>query len=117
MGNNMIENKSLQFAIDIVNLCKLLQNDRQEYTMSKQLLRAGTSIGANVAESQQAQSKADFVSKLSIALKESAETRYWLKLLNATEYISDREFSSLSLNCAELERILTRIIKTCKSDD
>ena len=75
--DNIIENKSFHFAVRIVKLCKHLQSGKKEYILSKQLLRAGTSIGANVAESQQAQSRADFISKLSIALKEAVETNYW----------------------------------------
>ena len=78
---NIIENKSFHFAIRIVNLYKYLCRTQKEFILSKQLLRAGTSIGANVAESQQAQSRADFISKLSIALKETSETKYWLRLL------------------------------------
>ena len=85
---NVIENKSFEFAIRIVKLYKHLSNAKKEYVLSKQLLRSGTSIGANVAEAQQAQSRADFVSKMSIALKETVETKYWLRLLNATNYLS-----------------------------
>ncbi|MBQ7219124.1 MAG: four helix bundle protein [Ruminococcus sp.] len=117
MAENIIEAKSFRFAVDIVKLCRDLQNNKQEYIMSKQLLRAGTSIGANVAESQQAQSKADFVSKLSIALKESSEAKYWLRLLNTTEYIENDVYIALSQGCSELERILTRIIKSSKEEN
>lgn len=87
--DNVIENKSFQFAIRIVRLYKFLCEEKKEYILSKQLLRAGTSIGANVTESQQAQSKLDFVSKISIALKEASETKYLIKLLGATEYLSE----------------------------
>ena len=83
--------------------------------MSKQLLRAGTSIGANVAEAEQAQSKADFISKISIALKEATETDYWIRLLNATDYLSNYEIKTILANCNELERILTAIIKSSKN--
>ena len=79
--DNVIESKSFSFAVRIVKLCRNLQSDNKEFVLSKQLLRSGTSIGANVAESQQAQSRADFISKLSIALKEAVETNYWLRLL------------------------------------
>lgn len=86
----------------------------KEYTLSKQLLRSGTSIGANVAESQQAQSRPDFISKLNIALKEAVETNYWLRLLQAANYLSDAEFSSIYADCRELEKLLTAIVKSSK---
>ena len=109
-----IQDKSFRFAVRIVNLCKLLRNDRSEFVLSKQLLRSGTSIGANIAEAQQAQSTADFISKLNIALKEASETNYWLRLLNATKYITNTEFSSLIADCREIEKLLTSIIKSSK---
>ena len=80
--------------------------------LSKQLLRCGTSIGANVAEAQHAQSKADFVAKLNIALKETGETKYWLRLLHTTDYCTDQEFSSIFQDCVELEKLLVTIVKT-----
>ena len=80
-----VQNKSFQFAVRIVKLCRYLQNEHKEFVLSKQLLRSGTSIGANISESQQAQSRADFVSKLNISLKEAYETNYWLRLLHATK--------------------------------
>ena len=83
--NNPVEEKSFHFAVRIIKLCKYLQENKKEYILSKQLLRSGTSIGANIMESQQAQSRADFISKLSIALKEAVETNYWLRLLQATD--------------------------------
>ena len=110
-----IEQKSFQFAIRIVNLYKYLRMEKKEFILSKQLLRSGTSIGANVAESQQAQSRADFISKLTISLKEAAETNYWLRLLHATEFLSDTEFQSVHNDCRELEKILTAIIKTSRT--
>ena len=82
--------------------------------LSKQLLRSGTSIGANVAEGQQAQSKADFISKISIALKETTETKYWLRLLYATDYLSDLEIKTILADCIESEKILTAIVKSSK---
>lgn len=109
-----VERKSFLFAVRIVKLSQYLNTDKNEYTVSKQLLRAGTSIGANIAEAQQAQSRADFISKMSIALKEAVETDYWLRLLQATEYLSDTEFSSVYNDCAELEKMLTAIVKTSK---
>ena len=112
--DNLIETKSFDFAVRIVKLCTYLQTDKKEYVLSKQLLRSGTSIGANIAEAEQAQSKADFISKMNIALKETVETNYWLRLLQATDYLSDAEFSSIHSDCKELERMLTAIIKTAK---
>ena len=111
MNENRIQEKSFSFAVRIVNLCKLLRGQRQEYTLSKQLLRSGTSIGANIAEAQNAQSRADFQSKLNIALKETTETKYWLKLLVATEYLSVSEFDSIISDCNEIERILSSSVK------
>ena len=114
MENN-IETKSFRFAVRIVKLCAFLRENKKEYILSKQLLRAGTSVGANVAEAQQAQSRADFISKLSIALKEAVETNYWLRLLNETEYLTEPVFLSLISDCRELEKMLTAIIKTARS--
>ena len=82
--------------------------------MSKQILRCGTSIGANIAESQQAQSKADFISKLNIALKETAETEFWLRLLHETDYLNDVEFHSMYKDCTEIGKMLTSILKSLK---
>ena len=107
-----VEDKSFQFALRVVKLCHYLREEEKEFTLSKQLLRAGTSIGANVAEAQQAQSRADFSSKINIALKEAVEANYWLRLLNATDILSQREFQSIITDCRELEKMLTAIIKT-----
>ena len=112
-----IENKSFLFFVWVVKLCRYLQEEKREYILSKQLLRCGTSIGANVTESQQAQSRADFISKLSIALKEAVETNYWLRLLNAADYLTESEFISIITDCRELEKLLTAIIKTSRSND
>lgn len=112
MGN-IIEIKSFVFAVRIVNLNKYLV-EKKEHTLSKQLLRSGTSIGANVAEAEQAQSRADFISKMSIALKETSETKYWLRLLKETDYISENEFQSVFNDCVELEKLLVSIIKSSK---
>ena len=112
--NNNIYQKSFQFAVRIVKLCKYLQTEQKEYILSKQILRSGTSIGANVAEAQQAQSKPDFISKLNIALKEAAETDYWLRLLFETEYLSKSQFDSIIADCDEIESILVSIIKSSK---
>ena len=112
--NALIEEKSFRFAIRIVNLYQFLRREKKEFVLSKQLMRSGTSIGANVAESQQAQSRADFVAKLSIALKESAETDYWFRLLHATGYLTDAEFKSVHHDCRELEKMLTAIVKNTR---
>ena len=112
--DNIIEDKSFRFAIRIVNLYKYLCRTKKEFVLSKHLLRAGTSIGANVAESQQAQSRADFIAKLSIALKETSETKYWLRLLKATDYLTDEESRSIYADCVELEKLLVTILKSTK---
>ena len=114
MMSHNIQDKSFFFAVRIVNLCKLLRTERKEYVLSKQLLRSGTSIGANISEAQNAQSRADFLSKLNIALKETTETKYWLRLLRATDYLTEREAESMLRDCTELEKLLTAIIKTMK---
>ena len=109
-----VEQKSFQFAIRIVNLYRHLRVSKKEFVLSKQLLRSGTSIGANIAEAQQAQSRADFVSKMNIALKETAETDYWMRLLHATEYLSDQEFQSMIVDCREIGKMLTAIVKSAR---
>ena len=111
---NVIEIKSFDFAVRIVNLYKYLTAIKKEYVLSKQLLRSGTSVGANVAEAEQAQSRPDFVSKMNIALKETSETKYWIKLLKATDFLSEKESSSLLSDCVELEKLLVSIIKSSK---
>ena len=109
---NIIEEKSFAFAIRIVHLYKHLNDNKKEFVLSKQLLRSGTSIGANVAEAEQAQSSADFISKMNIALKETAETKYWIKLLSSTNYLTETESCSILNDCIELETILVSIIKS-----
>ena len=115
--NNAIEEKSFQFAVRVVKLCRYLRDEKKEFILSKQLLRAGTSIGANIAESQQAQSRPDFISKLCIALKEASETNYWLRLLRATDYLSETEYRTMIVQCKELERLLTSILKSTKPSE
>ena len=110
----VIQVKSFQFALRIVKLCNYLQNTKHEFIMAKQLLRCGTSIGANVAESEHAQSRADFCSKLNIALKEAAETDYWLRLLHEAGYLSSTEFQSVFTDCKEIESLLSAIVKTTR---
>ena len=111
---NIIEEKSLKFAVRVVNLYKYLSEEKKELILSKQLIRSGTSIGANVTEAEQAQSNADFISKMSIALKECSESKYWLRLLYETKYLKKQEYESILTDCTELEKILVSIIKTSK---
>ncbi|MBQ5764979.1 MAG: four helix bundle protein [Clostridia bacterium] len=110
---NIIEIKSFNFAVRIVKLNQYLTK-KKEFVLSNQILRSGISIGANVAEAEQAQSTADFISKMSISLKEVAETKYWLRLLKETKFISQKEFDSIFNDCVELEKILVSIIKSSK---
>ena len=109
-----VARKSFLFAVRVVKLSKHLNADKKEYVLAKQLLRSGTSIGANIAEAEQAQSRADFTSKMNIALKEAVETNDWLRLLQASDYLSNAEFQSIYSDCRELEKMLTAIVKTSK---
>ena len=111
---NVIADKSFRFAIKMVGLYKHLCTEKNEYVMSRQILRCGTSIGANVAEAQNAQSRADFLSKLNIALKEASETKYWLRLLHATEYLSDEWYQSCYVDSVEIEKLLVSIVKSLR---
>ena len=111
---NIVKEKSYAFALRAVNLQKYLVAEKKEYVLSKQFLRSGTSIGANVAEANQAQSRADFVSKLAIALKEAVEAEYWINLLRDSKYLNEREAESMLGDCQELIKILTAIIKTTR---
>ncbi|NCQ19533.1 MAG: four helix bundle protein [Ignavibacteria bacterium] len=112
---NVLNEKSYQFAIRIVKLYQFLKEEKKEFTLSKQILRAGTSIGANVEEATGAQSKKDFYSKVNIAYKEARETHYWLRLLYDTNYIDEKQFNSIIIDCDELLKISGTIIKTMKS--
>ena len=116
MTNNIVKEKSLAFAIRMINLSKYLTSEKKEYILSKQLLRSGTAIGALVRESEHAESKADFIHKMSIALKEANETEYWILLLYRTEYIETKAFNSLTYDLTELLKLLTSIIKTSKNN-
>ena len=111
MKENVIMQKSFAFSVRIMNLQKYLTHEKKEYTVSRQIGKSGTSIGANVAEAQRAQSTADFVSKLKIALKEANETQYWLQLLRETKYITEVEFCSIHDDLVEILKILTAICK------
>ena len=116
MQKSIIGEKSMAFAIRIVKLYKYLTEEKNEYILSKQLLRSGTSIGANTRESKNAQSKSDFLNKLNIALKEADESEYWIELLYKTEILNKNEFLSLQNDLCEIIKILTTIIKTLKAD-
>ena len=116
MKENITLEKSFDFAVRIVNLYKYITNNKKEYILSKQLLRSGTSIGANVTEAQRGQSKADFVAKMSIALKEAYETEYWLRLLYKTEYMNTAEYESIHNDIAELISLLISICKTASNN-
>lgn len=107
--------KAYKFAIRIVNLHKVLQ-DRKEYILSKQLLRSGTAIGALLWESEQAQSKADFIHKVNIALKEANESYYWISLLKDTGYMNETEYESLINDCDELIKLTASVVKTSKKN-
>lgn len=107
--------KSKDFAVRIVRMYKFLTEQHKEFVLSKQTLRSGTSIGANIAEAFVAQSEADFIAKLHIARKEASETAYWLDLLHDTEYLNDEVFVSINTDCEELLKLLTSSIKTMKS--
>ena len=110
--NNVIQTKSYAFAIRIVNAYKFLTNDQKEYVLSKQMLRSGTAIGALVAEAHHAQSSADFLNKMNVALKEANETFYWLSLLRDTDYLSEQIYKSISIDCKELIALLVSIVKS-----
>jgi four helix bundle protein len=116
MKESLLREKSYNFALRIVRLYKFMASEQKEFVLSKQILRSGTSIGANVEEAKHAQSKADFVHKLSISQKEAAENNYWLRLLRDSEYLSEKQAESLITDCDELLRLLTASIKTIKSD-
>lgn len=111
MSDNVLVDKSENFAILIIRMCQSVEKEQREYTLTNQVKRSGTSIGANVAEAQSAYSKADFYSKMCIALKEARETLYWLKLLFKTDYLTNEEYADLHERCEELVRILVSIVK------
>lgn len=110
-----VKYKSKKFAVRIIRLYKYLCDEKKEYVLSKQLLRSGTSIGANIAESECSISKKDFLSKIYIALKECSETLYWLDLLYDTDYLSNNEFESIKNDCEEIRRMLSSSTKTINS--
>ena len=114
MIESVLATKSLNFAIRMVNCVRFLQCEKNEYVMSKQILRSGTSIGANIHEALYAQSKADFASKLSISLKEASETAYWLTLLQKTEYLTSELYKSLRADVDEIIKMIIASLKTVK---
>jgi four helix bundle protein len=115
--DNILKDKSFLFALRIIKCYQYLQTEKKEFVLSKQLLRCGTSIGANIREGEQAQSRIDFIHKLSISLKETNETEYWLELLNQSGYLESKLFDSLYKDCKELLKLLTSIIKTSKQNN
>lgn len=116
MKENNLKNKSFAFAVRVVRLYQFLTVEKKEFVMSKQLLRSGTSIGSMVRESEHAESKNDFIHKLSIAQKECNETLYWLELLKATDYLNNEQFESINNDAIELIKIITTIIKNTKKN-
>lgn len=114
MKKNIVAEKSVLFAINVVELYKLLVHTHKEYVMSKQLLRSGTAIGALIREAEHAESKADFIHKMNIALKEANETGYWLLLLKETNFMTVEEYHKIFNQCDELIRLLVSIIKSSK---
>ena len=117
MKENVLKDKSMLFAIRIVNLYKFLVSERKEYVLSKQVLRSGTSVGAMIREAEFGQSKLDFIHKLSIAQKEINETLYWLELLYKTDYLQNDSYESINLDAIEIIKLITSSIKTSKSKD
>jgi len=116
MGTNTVRDKSFRFALRIVKLYQYLKEEKKEYVLSKQVLRSGTAIGALIRESQHAESKADFIHKLAIALKEANETEYWIELLFHSKYLEQKSYQSIHADIEELLKLLTSIIKTTKEN-
>ena len=110
----ILPHKSYKFALRIIEMYKLLTSEHKEFVLSKQVLRSGTSVGAMIKEAEHAQSKADFLNKMNIALKEINETEYWLMLLKDSSYLSDTEYKSINEDCIELIRLLASTVKTLK---
>ena len=116
LSESILLDKSKAFAIRIINLYKYLCSSKSEFTLSKQLLRSGTSIGANIREANYSQSRKEFIAKMQISLKEAGETGYWLELLYETDYISETEYNSIAADCSELIKILISTLKTSKAN-
>lgn len=116
MKNSIVKDKSFAFAVRIVKLYQHISENKKEFILSKQLVRSGTSIGANINEALQGSSKRDFINKMNISLKEAQETEYWLRLLHETNYLSEREFQSIYDDSVELLKMLTSIVKTSREN-
>lgn len=116
MRESVVKNKSLAFALRIVKMYQFLCEQKQEFVLSKQLLRSGTAVGALVREAEQAESPADFIHKMAIALKEANETEYWIELLYQSNYIDETSFNSIKADLTELLKLLVSIIKTTKQN-
>ncbi len=114
--DSLLHAKSYSFALRIIRMTKFLRENKQEFILSKQILRSGTAIGALIRESEFAQSRPDFINKLSIALKEANETDYWLNLLKDSAYITNNSFNSIEIDCGELIALLISSIKTVKNN-
>jgi len=112
---SILKDKSYNFAVRIVNLCKFLQEEKREYILSKQIIRSGTFIGASIREAEFAQSSLDYIHKFSVSLKEANETQYWLDLLKDTDFIENDLYESLNNNCKEIISMLVSTIKTLKN--
>lgn len=112
--DNVIVDKSKAFALRIINLYKYLCEEKHEYILSKQLIRSGTSIGANIMEAIRGQSNADFTAKINIALKEASETEYWLELLHKSDYLTNEQFDSIHSDCVEILKILMSILNSLR---
>ena len=116
MPKKIAKEKSKEFALRIIKLYKYLTETQKEFIIAKQVVRSGTSIGANIAEAECAISKSDFLSKIYIALKEASETQYWLELLQESDYITKSEFDSIYTDCNEITKILVQTTKTIKNN-
>ncbi len=116
MAESILREKSYNFALRTVKLYQFIVSEKKEFVLSKQILRSGTSIGANVEEANQAESKADFIHKLSIAQKEAFETDYWLRLLRDSNYLTGKQADSLLEDCREIQKLITSSIKTVKAN-
>ncbi len=115
MSKSIVRDKSFDFALRIIKLYKYLTEQKREYVLSKQVLRSGTAVGALIREAEQGESRADFIHKLAIALKEAKETEYWLALLFHSDYVEEKSYRSINTDAEELIKLLTSIIKTSKN--
>lgn len=116
MAESIMLDKAKDFAVEIINMCKSIKETKRESVLTNQLMRSGTSIGANIHESKYAHGTADFISKMQIALKECYESEYWLELLNRTGYIDDKQYKSITNDCGQIRRMLISSINTVKEN-